>query len=323
MHINTAKKVTLFFLFLSLCQTSQSITVVYSMKIRRAFAQARYFRQERDKRLLWVLSILPIAYYRSRHFRDCVPLVDIKEKRLLFGSVFNIRCIPTDCSWLELTTAVENERSKAKGISNSPVLPVVCGSRTGFDDIVLSGGYNFFLTDKAQIVFYGIGGVPTRRKITKQDALGTFVGTRFFSIGFGGEASYSFVESIKRAAAAIVQTRYIHFFSRNWTPVLPCCSTIQPGDTIDLLLSIRYREKRELFEAGYNPTFFVNQAATTPTTGKVHSDNFVRNGGYVTYAHLFDQLKHPVLLGAGFAYNKTDVLESTIFSGWLNFTVVF
>lgn len=310
------------FLILGICQTSFPITLVYSMKIRRAFAQARQLLGK-EKRAIWALSALPIAYSRTRHFSQKAPHVNIREKRLVLGSIFNVRCIPSDASWFELTTAVENEQAKAKGVSNSPVLQPICHSRTGLDDIVISGGYNLYPTEKVQLVFYAIAGFPTHTKISVKDSLGTFVGTRFFSVGAGSEFSYSFINSLTRSLVGIFQNRYIHYFSRSWSPVLPCCSTIQPGDLVDLLFAIKFREKREMFETGYNPTFFFNQSVKTPVAGKVRSEDFVRNGGYVTYAHLFDHLKHPVILGAGFSFNKAKVLDSRIFSGWLNFTIIF
>jgi len=310
------------FLMLAICQTSLPITLVYSMKIRRAFAQARQLLGK-EKRAIWILSALPIAYSRTRHFVQAAPLVDIREKRLMLGSIFNVRCIPSDASWFELTTAVGNERAKAKGVSDSPVLQPINRSYTGFDDIVISGGFNLYPTEKVQLVFYGIAGFPTHTKISVKDSLGTFVGTRFFSAGAGSEFSYSFIASLTRALVGIFQNRYIHYFSRSWSPVLPCCSTIQPGDLVDLLFAIKFREKREMFETGYNPTFFLNQSVKTPAAGKVKSEDFVRNGCYATYSHLFDHLKHPVILGAGFSFNKAKVLDSRIFSGWLNFTVIF
>ena len=310
------------FLMLAICQTSLPITLVYSMKIRRAFAQARQLLGK-ENRAIWVLSALPIAYSRKRHFYQSAPHVNIREKRLVLGSIFNVRCIPSDLLWFELTTALENERSHAKGVSDSPILPLISASYTGFDDIVLSGGFNLYPTEKVQLVFYGIAGFPTHTKISARDALGTFVGTRFLSAGAGSEFSYSFITSLMRSLVGIFQNRYIHYFSRNWSPVLPCCSTIQPGDLVDLLFAIKFREKREMFETGYNPTFFLNQSVKTPATGKVKSKDFVRNGCYATYSHLFDHLKHPVILGAGFSFNKAKVLDSRIFSGWLNFTVIF
>jgi hypothetical protein len=310
------------FLMLGICQTSLPITLVYNMKIRRAFAQARQLLGK-DKRAIWVLSVLPIAYSRSRYFCQDAPLVNIREKRLVLGAIFNVRCIPSDLSWFELTTALENERSQAKGVSDSPVLPLISASYTGLDDLVISGGFNLYPTKKVQLVFYGIAGFPTHTKISVKDSLGTFVGTRFFSVGAGSEFSYSFINSLMRSLVGIFQNRYIHYFSRNWSPVLPCCSTIQPGDLVDLLFAVKFREKRDLFETGYNPTFFFNQSVKTPVTGKVRSEDFVRNGGYVTYAHLFDHLKHPVILGAGFSFNKAKVLDSRIFAGWLNFTIIF
>lgn len=316
MKYSMAIRFMVIFLALSMEQATFTITLVYSMKIRRVFSGVRQALGKDDK-TVWALSVLPIAYARSRHIVTAVPVVNVCDKRLLFGSIFNLRCMPSDSSWFEFTTAFENEHGTTKGTVKTS------HSRTGLDDIVLSAGYNIFPTPQAQIVFYAIAGFPTRWKVTTDDTFGTFVGTRFLSVGAGSEFSYTFIRSPERLFATVAQVRYIHFFDRSWDPILPCCSTIQPGDTVDLLVAATYREKREIFETGYNPTFFLNQAVTTPAAGKVRTDTFVRQGGYITYSHVFEQLAHPILLGAGFAFNRASFLETRIYSGWLNFTIVF
>lgn len=317
-------------LFLGICiaftitQSVSPITLMYSLKIRRVFAGARA-ALSREGKPIWAFTVLPIAYTRSRHFKTETPRVDIKDKRLLLGSAFNLRCSPSLNTWFELTTAFENERSRVKGFSENPFLPV-CGdhSKTGFDDLTVAAGYHLFPTEDVQLDFYTIFGFPTHTKISKYDALGTFVGTRFFGLGFGSEFSYAFIESLPRSLIAIGQARWLHFFDRPWTPVLPCGSTIQPGDEVDLLASLRYRESHEIFEIGYNPTFFLNQAVKiSGQPCKTRSPNFVRNGGYITYSHVFLRPKHPIVLGAGFSFNRAHVLETRIYAGWIDCTVVF
>ncbi len=303
------------FLMLSLCHTTLPLTLVYSMKIRRVFAGAHQVLKKEGK-VIWLLSILPIMQHRKAHIVTASPAVNVQQKRLVSGGLFNLRSMPTDSSWFEFTTAFQNEHGTTRGSVNTK------GSRTGFDDIVLSGGCNIYPTPKAQIVFYGIAGFPTRWKVTTEDTFGTFVGTRFLSVGAGSEFSYTFIRTLEHMFALVSQVRYIHFFSRSWVPILPCCSTIQPGDLVDILLATTFRLKRELFELGYNPTFFLNQSAKTPATGKVRSPDFVREGAYITYSHIF-QRKNPILLGAGFAFSKASLFDARVFTGWLNFTIAF
>lgn len=305
-----------------IAQSSFPITLMYSMKIRRVFAGARAALAKKEKPI-WSFTTLPIVYTRFRHFLTDAPRVDITDKRLLLGAAFNLRCSPSLHSWFEISTAVENERAHAKGYSENPSLPLYHEhSKTGLDDITLEGGYHFFPTEDVEIDFYGIVGFPSHTKISKFDALGTFVGTRFFGLGFGGEFSYSFIESVPRSLIVMLQARCVHFFDRSWFPVLPCGGTIQPGETFDLLGALRYREQREIFEIGYNPTFFLNQAVKIEQD-KVRSKDFCRHGAYMTYSHVFIRPKHPVVLGAGFAFNGAHFLDTRIYAGWFDCTVVF
>jgi|GEM_PF-1025665 len=312
-----------FCIALSVTQSTSPITLLYNMKIRRVFSGARQILEQQNKPI-WVFTTVPVVFTRKHHFCETAPLVDIHEKRLVVGSVFDLRCALSKNSWFEITTAVANEQARAKGVSENPVLPVCSHlSRTGMDDVILAAGYHLYPTEDMQLDFYVITGFPTHTIVSRDDALGAFVGTRFFSLGTGGEFSYSFIQQDKRSLISILQARYLHFFSRSWDPVLPCGSTIQPGDIVDLLGAIRYREKTEIFETGYNPTFFLNQAATTPAAGKIRSDNFVLHGVYLSYAHVFLGRAHPLVLGAGFSFNGSTFLDARAYVGWIDFSIVF
>lgn len=320
------KQLKLVIVCIAVCMvhSTSPITLLYSMKIRRIFGGARE-ALGKEGEAICAFTAVPIVSTRSRHFFGCEPAVDIREKRILIGSLFDFRCSLSDNIWFDITTGIANERAKAKGCSDSPLLPVFDEiSKTNIDDITFEAGYHLFPTEHAQMDFYFLAGFPTHRKVTCEDALGTFVGTRFFSLGVGAEFSYSFCEDITRSIVAIMQTRYLHFFNRNWDPILPCGGRIQPGDLVDILVALRYREKQETIEVGYNPTFFLNQALIFPgITGKVRSEEFVRNGAYIKYAHLFLNKRHPVSLGCGFAFSRAPVLESRVYDGWISVSVVF
>jgi len=317
--IKTMKMKRLIILFLSIFIYWQAgaITLVYNMKIRRLFGVgAGIGRQEKSK---LVASAVPIVYQRKRHIIDDRLKIDAFEKSIIGGSLFNFRYISDKLWWLEATTGIERETAKYKGSLNFK------DSRSGFDDIILSGGYNIIPTEKTQLVFYGLAGFPTKTKVTSLESLDTLVGTRFFSLGIGSEVSYSFIKSLEQSLVGIAQVRFVHFFDRSWSPILPVGSKIQPGNVTDLLFILHYRKKKNMFEVGYNPTFFTNQAAIV-NDQTLKSPNFVREGFYFTYSRLFKEfpiLKMPGLIGIGFSVANSKFLDTKIWACFLNLSVLF
>ncbi len=312
------KKIGACLLFITYVNSLEATTLVYGLRIRRAFALGAAAAQN-GKTLKIVTSFVPIFYKRTRHIMDdrVVP-IDLREETHVNGALINIRLL--EKSWfLEFTTGVEKETVCFNGTS------VFKNSRTGLDDIVISGGYNFFPENKFQFVAFGLAGFPTRRKVSPLEDHGTLIGTRFFSLGFGTEFSYSLVSTLKESFTAILQNRFLHFFTRRFFPILPCDALIQPGNTIDILLALQYRHKRTVVEGGYNPTFFTNQAILL-ATGKVAGENFVRHGVYASFIHLFKKfpvIPTPVSLGAGISLSHADKLDSDTTTIWINFTTIF
>ncbi|MEX0940195.1 MAG: hypothetical protein WDZ41_02455 [Candidatus Babeliales bacterium] len=296
-----------------------AITLVYNMRIRRTFAPANIVEKMNIKGPLWAASVVPIIQKQDNSIIDSVSNININQKRLSVGSLFNIRFIPSRSFWLEATTGIENERAKAKGI------PTFSISRTGFDDVVVTGGFNKFLTKDTQGVLYGLVGSPTRRKVEPFENFGTLVGTRFFGVGVGSEISYSIINSLKKSLGIIFQNRFIHFFSRNFQPILPADARVQPGNVTDLLGAIQYRKRRTIIEAGYNPTFFTNQAIIF-STQTIKTPGFVRHNAYarinLVSKHILS-LKKPFIFGAGFSIGRSKRFDAKIYSVWLNITSVF
>lgn len=303
--------------FLNLSHDLSAVSLVYSMKIRRIFALSSVLGE--NKKSAWIGTSVPIIYKRKRHIVQDNLGINVFEKKFTAGSLFNFRYVTKKAWWFEITTGLEGEYAKSKGTTNFNV------SRTGLDDILLAGGHNWFPTDNVQLVLYGIAGFPFRKKVTLLEALEPFVGTRFYGLGAGGEISYAPLNNKNESFVFILQTRYVHFFNRKWFPILPCNAKIQPGDIIDILYAMVYRRGKSFYDAGYNPTFFINQAALLKT-GKIKTHPFIRQGMYASYYRLFEELpiiKKSGLLGAGFAISQSKEFRTKIFSAWLNISAVF
>lgn len=298
-------------------QNFYATSLVYNMKIRRLFSlNASVFTKKKSN---IVASVVPIIYKRKRHIIQEDLNINSCEKSLIGGSILNIRYVSGKLWWLEATTGIEKESVRYKGTLNFH------NSRTGLDDIILSGGYNIAPNDRSQISFYGLAGFPTRTKITALERENTLVGTRFFSLGLGTEFSYSFINKLKQSLIAIAQLRFIHFFDRSWFPVLPKDAKIRPGNTTDILLTLQYRKRKNIIETGYNPTFFTNQAVLLKQQ-TIKTQGIVRESFYLTFSHLFKEfpvLKIPGLIGGGISTAHSNRFNTRISAYWLNFSVLF
>jgi hypothetical protein len=294
------------------------VTLVYNLKTRRSFDAPPALRGEFLK-FHWLLSALPIVFFRTSHITNKMSKIDVCEDRKVGGSLFNLRYIPNRNWWFEVTTGIEKDSARFTGND------AFKASRVGFDDIVFAGGPRFFAGENIQFALYGLVGLPTRRKLCEVDRYGPLVGTRLYNAGLGAEASYSFYNEIKRSCSGIIQGRFIHSFTRAWFPVLPCGSKIQPGNFSDILVSLQFREKLTLVEFGYDGTFFTNQAVITPAKKKIKSDSFLRNSGYINIIHgwLDAVAGHPFILGAGLNVGRASQFNAKTVSAWLNATFVF
>ncbi len=307
------KRLSILFL---LSSSLQGTSLVYNLKIRRSFSEFGSFVKLK-KKFRYVLTSLPVFYYRKARFLIERTDDDILDKRHGGGSIFNFR-MPSKHWFFEATTAIHKESVVATGTQN------FCASRAGFDDIVFAGGYNAFPIKDHQITVYGLAGFPTTRKLVQQDAQRPLVGTRFYGLGGGIEYSYSYINTPKRMLAGIIQGRVIHFFTREAELLLGNEGELQPGQTIDLLLSLRYRHKRTVLETGYNPTFFVNAAVILPNE-TISARTLIRHGGYISLVHLTKQKLGTAALavGGGLVYNRIKELDSHNVIALLNFTVAF
>ncbi|HLB40853.1 MAG TPA: hypothetical protein VJJ83_03615 [Candidatus Babeliales bacterium] len=292
--IITPPKYLLFGLLLILNSELVAISLVYNMKIRRAFALGASGGIRGDEESEWIASLLPIYYQRKRQIVQPQFQTDVYDQHKTTGVLLNLRYSPAKRWWAELSTGLEHESLVNTGTFTANL------SKTGWDDIALFAGHNVFISDQTQFVLYGVGGVPTERKISALEKYDTLVGTRFFSVGVGTELSHDFIGTLERSLIGIFQNRLLHFFSREWQPILSAGSVIQPGNVTDLLWALRYRKWRNLYELGYNLTLFTNQAVRLHPGGYLPADNVYRNSAYVSFAHVcskFPGTSHPVVLG--------------------------
>lgn len=295
-------------------------SLVYNMKVRRAFALGASGGIRGDDESVWITSLLPIYYQRKRQIVQPELRTDVRDQQTTTGVLLNLRYSPTKRWWAELSTGLEHARLLDTGTFNATA------SRTGLDDIALFAGHNVFLSKKTQFVLYGVGGIPTERKVTAAEKYDTLVGTRFFSVGGGVELSHDFIGTLEKSLVGIFQARCMHFFSRTWAPILSAGSVIQPGNVTDLLGGLQYRHWRNIYELGYNLTLFTHQALRLQPGGYVAADNIYRSSAYAGLAHVcskFPGTTHPVVLGLAVYGSLAKQYHTRIFAVIGSISIVF
>ena len=277
---------------------------------------------EQDK---WVISVLPIYYQRKRHIIEKTQNVDLHDKHQVGGALLNLRYAPNKLWWLEFSTGLEKETADIAGTINHKT-SVLADQRTGLDDIVLSAGLNAYPAKNWAFVFYGIGGIPVNRKLTSKEQFDTLIGTRCYSLGAGYELSYAFFNDLESALTIFFQNRLLHFFGRNGYPVLSSKqSEIHLGNVTDFLLALRYRQLRNIYEAGINLTVFSN-AYLKLHPGYSAAKAYTRESAYISFTHICSQfplITHPVLLGLGGSIAYASKYNSRAFAVWFNFSTTF
>lgn len=293
-----------------------AVTLVYNLRVRRIFAIPAILERLKSRK---IISVVPLFYSRKSHLVDGRISLDAREKRHAGGALLDFRYTPSKYSWLEVTTGLETDHASFVGTDTFHA------SRAGFDDVVFSAGYRHFWGKRCQLIGYGLVGLPTKRKITRCDRFGPLLGTRLYSIGFGAEASYSFMSKLRRSCAGIAQYRLIHGFDRDWFPILPEGSKIQPGNVSDVLLTLQYRERQTILEAGYNATIFTHQATISPSMQKTKIKNTVRHGGFFSLSHGWFKglLGKPFICGAGCNISHSKVFDAKTVTGWIYGTIIF
>lgn len=309
------KRIFLVSLFLLHQHSIHAVTLVYNLKVRQIFNIPTVLARLKSRKFF---TLVPIFYARNSHITDVLTKLDVCEKRRAGGSLISFRYVPSKHWWIEATTGIETDHGNFVGTDP------LNASRTGFDDIVFESGYRHFWGERVQLVAYGLAGIPTRTQITRCDRFGPMVGTRIYNLGCGFEQSYSFINELPRSLSMILQERFIHGFNRNWFPILPQGSKIQPGNFTDVVLSLQYREKTTIFQASYNATIFTNQAVILPTQ-KIEGTTYVRHSGSLVLSHgWFEGLfGKPFICGAGCNISGMKRFDTKAVIAWVYGTIVF
>lgn len=301
-------------------------TLVYNLKIRRAFGVGldgpAVQALEQDK---LVASALPIYYQRKRHIVETARNIDLFDKHQVSGVLLNLRYVPNKLWWLEVSTGLEKETSCTVGTINHQASDVTYAKK-GFDDLVFSAGLNAYPAKNWAVVMYGLGGIPTSRKLCTLDQFDTLLGTRCYALGAGYEISYAFFNSLEQALTIIFQNRLLHFFGRNGYPVLSSKqSEIHLGNVTDFLLALQYRNLRNIYEIGANLTVLSN-AYLKLHPGYLATKTSVRESAYISFTHAcnrFPLLTHPVFLGVGGIISYASKYNTRSFAVWFNFSTTF
>ncbi len=295
--------------------TINGVTLVYNMRVRNILSLPRILERYKNK---LITSVVPLYYHRSSKLFNATIGLDGRETRNVGGAILDLHYAPDKNWWFEATTAVAIDHGVFTGTDSFKA------SRGGLDDFVLSTGYRHFWGSCCQFVAYGLAGFPTKTKVDLIDRHTPLLGTRLFSLGVGGEASYSFINKNKRSLNAVGQIRVIHGFNRKYDPVLPSSSSIQPGNVTDLLFTLQYRERKTFFEVGYNPTFFSNAGIVSPV-GTIKADTIIRHGGYFSLSHAFlpGLFNKTNLVGLGISANHASQIDSTVITTYAFLSIAF
>ena len=292
--------------------------LVYNMKVQRAFApgfegQDLGEEQSSRKRSRWALSVAPAVHTRERDIADQEIGLNVHEDTVIGGALLNLRYRPTRHLWWNVLTGVLKEHMTLNGTSN------IDASRTGFDDVIFSGGYHMLPQEDLELVVYGLIGVPTRHHVCPFEFTNALVGTRFWSIGGGAEVAYLLMHEEDRSSYAIAQLRFIHFFDRSYFPVLPCNTRVQPGNVTDLLLTFQHHEGPNTFEGGYNLTAFTDRALIVDRQDVIRDRTVLRNSFYLGVSHISRNDCDPsksITLGTGLSTAWENRFNMQSFSWW-------
>lgn len=307
-------------IILILCLKNQNIkpeTIIYYMKIRGVFniEQGDPSHQKSESNF----SFYPFGFKQNRHILDEQDSTNLHEKITNYGLVFNYRYTNKNNWWIDAITGLETEKSCYCGSSN------FINKRIGFDDILLTGGYIFYPSNKTQFVLYGSAGLPTRYKVSALEVQNNPVGSRFFNLGAGAEISYNLFTDKKRSIFAILQSRFIHFFDRRWFPILPYDAKIQPGNTTDILCTLLYMQDQNILEIGYDATFSTNEATIFPFC-KIKTPPSTLHNYYLNYsricANIFDSEKS-FSYGGGVWLTYSKQFNTKSLTWWLEFILIY
>ena len=121
------------------------VSLVYNMRVRKAFNVSQIIKQRKPRVLV---SSVPIGLTRKGSIEiEKIDAPIVIQRRRAGGMLFNVRYVPSKDCWIDITTGV---------LKDSEENIVFSDSRTGFDDIVITGGFRHFYKRNTQFIGYGL-----------------------------------------------------------------------------------------------------------------------------------------------------------------------
>ncbi len=227
------------------------------------------------------------------------------ENRFFAGSIGSLRLTHKHL-WVEFIAGAGKESLHLKQGKQH-----VKKSRSGFDDFLIDGGYNFLLDKKgkAQLLIHGLIGIPTFLELAHDEQI--LLGTRTLHAGPVIEFAYDFIRSKEADFFCGFITRWLHGFARKdkTTQVF-----YDPGNVLDVLLLLHYRSYGHHFECGYNPTFITRQLfKSLDQRTKIPAENYTSL--YATYSYYNAQ--RALSLETGFIGSFNSVAQEFTWFGLL------
>lgn len=192
-------------------------------------------------------------------------------------------------------------------------------AHTQTDDILLSAGYSYPITDRTKMTFSLLLGLPTH-----EDRQFAIVQFGYAHIGLGPQIDGAFQLGSSRRHSIRTAFRFIRFFPRY---IPQCANNVQQfveynfGNMIDLFASYHINRDRNRFEIGCDIGFFNHRRTDTKIEPTI-----IRSSFYTSYKRLFAVECHPaawaIALSSGFD-NKVCNGYKHLITVWSSFRVNF
>lgn len=302
------KRIITAIVLLGTCQTIYPWTFIYYLVHRH---QSNLTKSDpTNKKSINKVSVIPELAIINRHIIDKPNNIDVHEKSFLAGTIFDFHHIGEKPWWLGIRTAFVKETSQVHGTSEFTI------SRAAFDDVFIQAGYNQILSDDWQLCIHGAMGLPTLLKLKKNELFNTLVGTRLFSLGLGTDLSYALINEKNRQLILNLHTRLLHFFTRDYTPILQCGGKFQAGNATDVFPSLVYTHNDHYLEFDYDLTIFTNVAVLAQKT--TYIPVIYNHSPYIQYYYTIHlpRTTTTMTVGGGIEYSYAKVFNRKEFQMW-------
>jgi len=173
-------------------------------------------------------------------------------------------------------------------------------SGTEADDILLTLGRNFDLSDRTSITTSGLLGIPTHKIFRLQH-----VDFGYSQVGLGMQLDglYAF----NRMNDFVYGARYIYFFPRKAHDTLDEKHRFTIGNVGDLLVAYKKNWKHHGLELGYTSRFRFGAHICPNLDEIVKKTNYIRSNFYLVYKYKFliNNIPNRLLFNIGYGFDES------------------